>query len=73
MTIRAAPFYDNNNEAAYRADIEQRLPSAAAKAAGPTTGRPSRPYVGQMFFDTDVGLPIWFDSADWIDAAGNVV
>jgi hypothetical protein len=71
--IRSAPFYDANNEAAYRAEVEGRLAQAAAKVAGPTTGRPSRPYVGQMFFDTDVGLPIWFDSTDWIDAAGNVV
>lgn len=34
--------------------------------------RPSAPRVGEEFFDTNVGLPIWWDGSDWIDAAGVV-
>lgn len=43
-------------------------------ASGETAGRPTeRLQVGQYYFDTDVGLPIWWNGSDWIDAAGNVV
>lgn len=42
--------------------------------SGETASRPiERLQVGQYYFDTDVGLPIWWNGSDWIDAAGNVV
>lgn len=39
---------------------------------GTTAERPSTGpvLVGMQFFDTTIGLPIWFDGAIWIDAAG---
>jgi hypothetical protein len=40
---------------------------------GVTGSRPGSPVVGQRFFDTTLGLPIWFDGATWIDAAGTMV
>jgi hypothetical protein len=39
----------------------------------PTAGRPTPAGVGAMIFDTTLGLPIWHDGTNWIDAAGNVV
>jgi hypothetical protein len=38
----------------------------------------SRPSLGSNpssvpFFDTDIGKPVWWNGADWIDASGNVV
>jgi hypothetical protein len=35
--------------------------------------RPSSPSVGQRFFDTDLGQPIWYDGTSWVDAQGNSV
>jgi hypothetical protein len=41
--------------------------------SGITSNRPSAPYVGEQFFDTTIGLPIWWNGANWINAAGIVV
>lgn len=39
---------------------------------GTTALRPTTPpmFTGTMYFDTDVGFPIWWDGAIWVDAAG---
>jgi hypothetical protein len=29
--------------------------------------------IGQQYFDTTLGYPIWYDGTDWVDAAGTVV
>ena len=43
-------------------------------AAGDTASRPiNKVGVGQLYFDTTLGLPIWWNGTDWIDAAGTVV
>jgi hypothetical protein len=46
--------------------------------AGLTTDRPIsttfiKLQIGQQYFDTDLGIPIWWDGADWVDASGTVV
>ncbi|ELZ99737.1 hypothetical protein E6P09_14255 [Haloferax mediterranei ATCC 33500] len=38
-----------------------------------TANRPSSPVVGQRFFDTDLGQPIWYDGSAWVDATGTSV
>lgn len=40
---------------------------------GITVDRPPTPYIGEQWFDTTVGLPIWWNGASWINAAGVVV
>lgn len=43
---------------------------------GPTANRPdvsTSSLVGFRYFDTDLGKPIWWNSSDWVDAAGTVV
>lgn len=53
------------------------LPLANFGGSGPSAFRPSGFFgptpEGCSYFDTDVGLPIWYRSAQWVDAAGNVV
>ena len=39
-------------------------------AAGPMADTPADPVVGQMYFDTDRGSPVWFDGTAWIGANG---
>lgn len=45
---------------------------------GPTAGRPASPVLYEMYFDTDLGQPIWVSSigglgAQWVNAAGSPV
>lgn len=41
---------------------------------GETEDRPDENLViGQMFFDTTLGQPIWYDGTDWVDATGTSV
>jgi len=40
---------------------------------GSTVSRPSGPVTGQRFFDTTLGLPIWWNGTAWINAAGTTV
>lgn len=43
--------------------------TTAARPAGPSYP----PVVGQVYFDTDLGIPIWWDGAAWVDATGAAV
>lgn len=38
-----------------------------------TIGRPTPQGAGSMVFDTDLGIPIWHDGTNWIDATGATV
>lgn len=38
-----------------------------------TPNRPTSPTVGLMFFDTTLGIPIWFNGVNWINAMGGIV
>jgi len=38
--------------------------------SGATDTRPTSPYVGSMFFDEDLGVPIWWDGTQWVISAG---
>jgi len=40
---------------------------------GPTADRPTTPENYMMYFDTDLGHPIWYDGTDWVDSQGTVV
>ena len=40
---------------------------------GPTADRPTTPDNYMMYFDTDLGHPIWYDGTDWVDSQGTVV
>jgi len=41
--------------------------------SGTTANRPSSPTTGEGYFDTDVGKPIWWSGAAWVDATGTTV
>jgi hypothetical protein len=38
--------------------------------AGGTVSRPVAPAIGQPYFDTTLGKPVWWSGAGWKDAAG---
>jgi hypothetical protein len=39
-------------------------------ASGPTSSRPPLPAMMQLYFDTTLDEPIWWDGAKWVNAAG---
>lgn len=43
-------------------------------AACLTADRPENPFIGQTVFVTDLGTPrpVWWNGADWVDAAGDI-
>lgn len=51
------------------ADIENRIFRIQSDI---TANRPAA-VAGQMFFDTTLGIPIWFDGTNWVDATGTTV
>lgn len=39
-------------------------------SSGATLARPETPILGQMYFDTDLGIPIWWNGTIWVNATG---
>lgn len=54
----------------YAQDIRTDLDQFVAPSG---VTRPASPVVGQIFFDTNLGKPIFYNGSAWIDAAGTVV
>lgn len=47
--------------------------NSSAAPSGPTASRPVPSFVGQMYFDTDLGFTVWAKvllPAVWVNAAG---
>ena len=42
----------------------------AIRAAGTTSLRPTAPYDGEMFYDTLIDKPVWWDGSGWVDVDG---
>jgi hypothetical protein len=37
---------------------------------GTFANKPASPAVGEMYFATDKGYPVWYDGTNWVDATG---
>ena len=58
----------------YFAQIDNFTGFFASPVSGTTTGRPgTQLYVGQPFFDTTLGIPIWWNGKHWVNSAGTTV
>lgn len=58
--------------------FEMRITAATitdvvAPVSGATGSRPTPTIVGQVFFDTTLGKPVWWRGAVWVDATGATV
>ena len=43
----------------------------ASQQSGTTAQRPtSQLWTGRVFFDTSLGIPIWYDGSAWVDSTG---
>ena len=51
--------------------IDNFAQNVTVPASGTTADRPvDRLQIGQFYFDTTLGIPIWYNGADWVDATG---
>jgi hypothetical protein len=58
----------------YFNNLDKFLTVISTPQNGATADRPTQNLqVGQFYFDTTLGYPIWYDGTDWVDAAGTVV
>lgn len=49
------------------------IPDAGLTTDRPIDTGPIKVQIGQQYFDTTLGLPIWWNGTDWINAAGTIV
>jgi hypothetical protein len=65
--------YFNTLDAA-NVQTQQAINTLSTPSAGTTALRPSTGLlVGQFYFDTSLGIPIWWNGTNWVDATGTVV
>jgi hypothetical protein len=68
----------NNALRLYFAQLDSFSQAVNVPRSGVTADRPVSTVqvplaVGEFYFDTTLGYPIWYDGADWVDATGTVV
>jgi len=58
----------------YFTQIDNFTGFIAQPISGTTAERPAvQLHIGQTFFDTTLGIPIWWNDPDWVDATGTAV
>ena len=43
---------------------------ASVNVGGTTAERPTTPLMYQMYYDTTLNIPIWYNGTDWVDSTG---
>ncbi len=61
-----------NNSKAY-SDSQIEGIETHSPIGGPTEERPLDPFLYGCYFDTTLGIPIWWDGTKWVDAGGVAV
>ncbi len=66
-------FFSNGEVQRAVCKIARRCSSGNVPTSGDTASRPTVAYTGQMFFDTTLGAPLWYNGTEWVDSAGETV
>ena len=54
--------------------VDNAIAGLITPASGTTANRPTlQLQIGQMFFDTTLGIPIWYNGTVWKNASGTTV
>ena len=53
--------------------LSSRISNLENQVSAGGTDRPVTPYLYQVFFDSNLGQPIWWTGEDWVDSEGNIV
>lgn len=72
LNIDNQPASQFKNDSAAPGDSVKDVLDALLQG-GTTGSRPVSPVLYQLFFDTTLGKPIWWDGANWVDATGATV
>ena len=63
----------NQNLRIYFNNLDNFLVAISTPQNGATADRPTQNLqIGQFYFDTTLGIPIWYNGTDWVDATGTV-
>ena len=54
-------------------DLQTDLISKQDIATGITADRPTDKAAGYMYFDTTLGIPVWYTGTGWVDSTGTTV
>jgi hypothetical protein len=58
----------------YFAQIDNFTRAVIIPLSGTTAARPAeRLLIGQTYFDTTLGIPIWYNGTNWVNSAGTTV
>lgn len=58
----------------YFTQLDNFISGIVTPASGITANRPTlRLLTGQYYFDTTLGIPIWWNGTNWVDATGTIV
>lgn len=58
----------------YFTEIDNYTQNSIIPASGSTSSRPTlNLLVGQFYFDTTLGYPVWYNGTNWVDATGTPV
>ena len=58
----------------FNVGVSNNLIALYTPSSGITADRPSTDLqIGQQYFDTTLGIPIWWDGTNWVDATGATV
>lgn len=49
------------------------FPVSSARLAGTTAARPTTHRAGEYYFDTSLGVPIWWSGSAWVNSSGVAV
>jgi hypothetical protein len=64
----------NNVLRLYFNQLSSSVRALSVPSAGSTAVRPiNKIQLGQIYFDTTLGIPIWWDGTNWVDATGTTV
>jgi len=58
----------------FNVEVSNNITALNTPSSGITADRPATDLqVGQYYFDTTLGIPIWWDGTNWVDATGTTV
>ncbi len=72
--LKTSSAHSTNHKALYvNTDTGELYSQSAAPVSGNTSSRPTATNVGEFYFDTSIGKPIWWSGTNWVDATGTIV
>jgi hypothetical protein len=74
--VYSETYFDtlNNVLRLYFNQVSNNINLLALPSTGNTASRPvNKVNIGQQYFDTTLGVPIWWNGSAWVNASGAVV